>query len=98
MDLHELDVEVQDRADRWAAASATWTITRGLTTDKPAIWLRLEVPDGAGEVILWVSGEAEITWLRPLESETRMEHYETTGRLGLSGCLDDLEHHLGLGT
>ena len=40
-----------------------------------------------------------MTWASPVPSgEICQEHYEVTSDLGLRGCLDDLEAHLGLRT
>jgi hypothetical protein len=52
--------------------------------------------DAEAELILWVSGEADLIHTRSLGAEPVTEHYEITADLGLTGCLDDLEKYIGL--
>jgi hypothetical protein len=99
MDLDSLDQEVARRASSWANAGATWEVTHGRATPKPAAWIRVETSDAMGELTLWVSGEADMAWVRPIpDGDIQQEHYEITGELGLRGCLDDFERHLGIRT
>jgi hypothetical protein len=83
VDLDELDHEVSGRASAWRAADARWDIIRWPVTDKPAASLRVEKADAAAELILWVSGEAELTYTRDSLGEPVSEHYEITTALGL---------------
>jgi hypothetical protein len=96
MDLDELDQAVSARVLAWRAAGARWEIIRWPVTDKPASSLRVEKADALAELILWVSGEAELMCVRHIEGQPLSEHYEITTTLGLNGCLDDLEAHIGL--
>ena len=98
MDLSLLDDAVEARRARWAVAGVTWEIVRHPLTDKPAASLRAEAPTAVAELILWVSGEADVTHaeLVPAITEPRVEHYEITSALGLAGCLDDFETLLGI--
>lgn len=99
MDLDLLDQEVARRTEVWSASGASWELKHGALTPKPAAWVRIETSDGSGELILWVSGEAEMAWVRPIpDGEIHQEHYEISGELGLRGCLDYLEGHLGIRT
>src|SRR4051794_11639211 len=98
MELEALDAAMAERASRWAAAGVTWEVVRWPPTDKPAASLRAESATATGEIILWVSGEAEMTYgPLPVTAEPAAEHYELTSGLGLDGCLDDFERHLGVG-
>lgn len=97
-DLDWLDREVADRESSWRESGATWTVARGPLTDKPAAQLNVETPQCLGELIVWVSGEAEMMW-GPTASATErihQEHYDLSGSEGLRSCLDDLEHRIGL--
>src|SRR5450631_1639247 len=98
MDLSLLDDAVEARRARWAVAGVTWEIVRHPLTDKPAASLRAEAPTAVAELILWVSGEADLTHaeLVPVITEPRVEHYEITSLPGLAGCLDDFETLLGI--
>jgi hypothetical protein len=97
MDLGDLDDSVSRRARAWHTAEVRWEIVRWRPTDKPASSLRVERGDALAELILWVSGEAELTYTRRMEDAPMSEHYEITTAVGLDGCLDDLEAHIGLG-
>jgi hypothetical protein len=96
VDLSLLDNAVEARRARWAAAGVTWEIVRHSVTDKPAASLRAEAPTAVAELILWVSGEADLmhAGLVPVITEPSVQHYEITSDLGLEGCLDDLETRL----
>jgi hypothetical protein len=98
VDLSLLDDAVEARRARWAAAGITWEVVRHRATDKPAASLRAEAPTAVAELILWVSGEADLTHggLVPVITELSVEHYEITSDLGLEGCLDDFESRLGI--
>lgn len=96
VDLDELDQAVFARTVRWRAAEARWEIARWPVTDKPAASLRVETAVGMAELTMWVSGEADLVYLRHPETEPVTEHYELTAALGLVGCLDDLEGFVGL--
>ncbi len=96
MDLGELDDAVSRRARAWHAAGMRWEIVRWRLTDKPASSLRVEKDDALAELILWVSGEAELIYTPRLEDPPMAEHYEITTAAGLNGSLDNLEVHIGL--
>jgi hypothetical protein len=96
VDLDELDYAVSARVLAWRAAGARWEVIRWPVTDKPASSLRLETADALAELILWVSGEAELIYVRHIEDQPLSDHYEITTTLALNGCLDDLEAHIGL--
>jgi hypothetical protein len=99
VDLDLLDQEVARRAAAWTAAGASWELTHGDPTPKPAAWVRVETPDAEGDLILWVSGEAETSWVRPISGgEVRNEHHEIDSEAALRDCLDDFEDHLGIRT
>ena len=101
VNLNLLNDAVARRRERWDAASLTWEIVRDEKeppTPKPAVSLRVEGQVGIAELILWSSGEADLTHARlsPKVMDPTTEHYEITSAVGLEGCLDDLERHIGL--
>jgi hypothetical protein len=97
VELDSLDSAVAAHEARWAAVGVAWEIICWPLTEKPAASLRAESPTATGELILWVSGEAEMTHAQlPVTSEPAAEHYDLTSELGLNGCLDDFERHLGV--
>jgi hypothetical protein len=95
LDLDWLDREVARREFHWREGGATWTVSRGPITDKPAAQLSVEAPQCLGELIVWVSGEAEMMW-GPAKEGIHQEHYDLSGAEGLRWCLDDLEQRMGL--
>ncbi len=97
MDLDELDHAVSARVPAWRAADARWEIIRWPVTGKPAASLRVGRADAEAELILRVSGEADLIYAAGIGKQPVSEHYEITTALGLNGCLDDLETHIGLG-
>jgi hypothetical protein len=96
MDLDELDRAVAARVPAWRAADVRWQIIQGAVTNKPSASLRAEKADAMAELTLWVSGEAELGYVRGIEDEPLWAHYEITTAVGLNSCLDDLETHVGL--
>jgi len=98
LSLDWLERETAARDQSWRASQAIWKVTRGRITDKPSAWLDLDTPTASGQLIVWVSGEAEMVWgpLPPAGQDVQQEHYELTGPEGLRWCLDDLETRLGL--
>lgn len=96
VDLDGLERVVFERVLAWRAAAVQWEIIRWSVTDKPAASLRVQRGSALAELILWASGEAELMYVRDGLDEPVSEHYEITAMLGLSGCVDDLERHIGL--
>lgn len=98
--LDDFDAEVSRRSASWRESGASWEFTRGPETDKPAAWVRIDSPQAGGELIIWVSGEAEMVWARkPFpDGEWGQEHYDLAGTAELQGCLDALERNIGLRT
>jgi hypothetical protein len=78
MDLGEMDDAVSQRAHAWHAAGVRWEIVRWPLTEKPASSLRVETSDALAELILWVSGEAELIYTRRVEDPPGSEQYEIT--------------------
>jgi len=73
----------------------TWKVVDGPPTDKPTTTLVLTVGDLIGDLVLWVSGEAEMTWGTPERGGER--HFDIASRDQLSSCVDELEESLGVG-
>ena len=57
--------------------------------DKWAAQVGLESTDTLGELIVWTSGEAEMTVVYRSDGATRAVHYDLT-EVTLGACLDDL--------
>lgn len=89
--LHEIAAE---RRARWEAAGIGWQVVDGTLTDKPASWLVLNGVATVGQLIVWVSGEAEMDWGTPDQGGER--HYDLDPREALRACVTDLENAVGL--
>jgi len=103
LDLDDLEGAVAARSGKWRQAGARWELVRhrlpdGRLTDKPSASVRVETEAGLAELTVWVSGEADLSHLRlPDEGgDIAVETYELTSAVGLNGCLDDLERHVGM--
>lgn len=90
--LHEIAAE---RRVRWERAGLRWEVIDGPLTDKPASWLILGRETTAGQLTVWVSGEAEMEWGTPDQGGER--HYDLDSVEALDASVRDLEHALGLG-
>jgi hypothetical protein len=98
VDLDLLDRAVARRRQQWEGAGASVDIVRTGHHTKRAASLRAESPERAVELLLWVSGEAELTYaeLLPRVTDPCSDHYDLTTPADLEGCLDDFEVHLGI--
>jgi hypothetical protein len=96
--LDVLTKAVAARGPKWEAAGVSWAIVRYDAQAKPAASLRAESPYRVAELLLWVSGEADLTYaqLQPQITEPTVDHYEVTNLVGLNGCLDDFERHMAI--
>ena len=97
VDLEDLDMEIDERADRWHTYGLTWeTVRSDASSDKPAVSLRLEAgPLLLGELTLRASGEAEV-FLGAGSHNVTQRHYDLRSLHALRECLYDLEEDLGL--
>jgi hypothetical protein len=85
------------RADRSGKArGATAEIVRCGVDAKPAASLRGESSARVAELLLWVSGEADLTYaeLPPRVTDPCTDHYDLATQADLERCLDDFEVHL----
>jgi len=94
-----LDKAIIARRGKWESAGISWEVVRHEEHDKPAVSLRAESPARVAELLLWVSGEADLTHaqLMPHVTDPTVDHYELTSQVGLDGCLDDFESAMGIG-
>lgn len=97
MDLDAFEAEVERRSDAWRELGASWEFTHGPDRDNAAAWVRIDSADAAGELIVWASGEAEMSWMRaPFpDGDSGQKHYDLAGTRQLQECLHDFERELG---
>lgn len=98
MDLDLLERMVGARRQKWESAGASVEIVRSGSATKPAASLRGESAARAVELLLWVSGEADLTYaeLLPRVTDPRTDHYDLATPADLERCLDDFEVHLAI--
>ena len=98
MDLDLLDRVVGARRQKWEGAGASAEIVRCGVDAKPAASLRGESSARVAELLLWASGEADLTYaeLLPRVTDPRTDHYDLATQADLEGCLDDFEVRLGI--
>lgn len=87
-----------ERQGRWHAAGISWQIVRSDLPPKAGASLRAESPARVAELLIWESGEADLIHaeLEPRVTDPIVDHYDLTTLLGLDGCLDDFECHMGI--
>jgi hypothetical protein len=98
VNLTLLEKAVATRSARWAAAGISWEIVGVGTEAVPAASLRAASPARVAELLLSVSGEADLTYaeLEATITDPTVDRCEVTTRIGLDHCLDDFERHLGI--
>lgn len=94
MDIALLHQIASERRAGWERAGVRWAVVDGLPTDKPASWLTLDTANTSGQLMLWVSGEAELEW--GTTSVDGQRHYDLDSASALRTCVDELESVLGL--
>jgi hypothetical protein len=100
VNLELLDEAVAARQARWVAADISWEVVRTGADEQEAASLRAESSSRVAELLLSVSGYADLTYaqLEPRITDPEVDHYEVTTPLDLNGCLDDFERHMGINT
>ena len=97
MDRDLLDEAIEARRVRWQAAGVMWEVTRYDGTAKPSSALRAECNGRLADLVLWMSGEADLSSAEINSGDDlTVDHYELTSTLGLNGLLDDFEDRLGI--
>lgn len=76
-------------ASDWAGAELQ--VHRSEPRDKTSVWADVLSPAGAGQLIVWSSGEADLVWQAAgSENAPMQEHYELVSEAGIELCIDDL--------
>ncbi len=98
VDLGLLVQAVAERSPRWEEAGISWQLVHNDGQPKLSVLLRAETPTRIAELIVWMSGEADLIHaeLEPQVTDPITDHYELTALVGLNGCLDDFEECMGL--
>jgi hypothetical protein len=94
MDLALFARLVEERAESWRLAGITSEFHEGPPNDKQAAWVDCATDRSMAHLIVWTSGEADLSWGYADGGEPETDHYELTSEIGLIGCLDDFTGHL----
>ncbi|MER5326900.1 hypothetical protein [Streptosporangium roseum] len=87
--LDALGSAVAARAETWERLGLEWRIRPVAPNHgKPVVVSEFESATWMGEVLIWISGEAELDVIRVSDDQVVSKHYDLTG-------LDDLEVLLG---
>lgn len=89
--LHAVD----EARDAFARAGVTLEVRRSETPPKPGVWLEATSSRGFGQVVLWESGELDLTIADPTTGDVVLdEHREVTARVGVDAALQTIKEHL----
>lgn len=89
--LEVLASAVQRRTGTWAALGLQVSSTPIVPNHgKACTSFALESPDWLIEVVVWVSGEAELSTIRRADARIVNKHYDLTGPADLEVLLDEL--------
>lgn len=98
LDLAQFAAAVRAHAPQWERAGIQWQLTFVPERDKSAAWVDCETGDLAGQLIVWTSGEAELTAGNLAAGVIDLVHHELASPHDLGSCLDDLTRRLTAGT
>lgn len=96
VELAWLADEVSAREREWTAVGIAASFHRDPPTDKPAAWVDLDRGAQHGQLIVWVSGEAELAFLPEASQEPTNVHLDLTGCRDLQDPVDELEWCIGM--
>ncbi len=89
--LEALSAAVSARAETWARLGLVWR-TRPIDPnhDKPVVVGEFESATWIGDILVWITGEAELETVRLIDDRMVNKHYDLTGRADLEVLLDEL--------
>lgn len=96
IDLDWLADEVHARAHDWAGEGITGQVHRGRPSDKPAAWVSVDRRPCTAQLIVWVSGEAELSFVQEEGMEPTSVHLKVADRSDLRDAVDELEWRVGV--
>ena len=93
MDLARFEQLVEDRADEWASLGIVhefhYPSDEELERAKTAAWVVIETELAGGQLIVWDSGEAELSLIYKLDGASRDVHYDLSDD-SLGDCISEL--------
>ncbi len=99
VDLDVFAALVDQKRSFWEQNEIKVEFSRGPSRLKSAAWVTCEGKSALAQLIVWDSGEADLSTASKDSVEMLLvEHYEVTSEIGLLGCLEDLTQYLLGGT
>lgn len=99
MDLETLGPAVEARAATWARLGVGWEIQPVLPNHgKPVVKAEFESPTWLGDIMVWITGEAELATVRLADDWFVNKHYNLISGLDVEVIVDELAALLAGGT
>jgi hypothetical protein len=90
-DLSLLPASVEGRAARWNSLGVAWTVNPVAPNHgKPVVVAEFESEQWAGDLIVWITGEAEMVTIRIGDGWTVSKHYDLALVADLEVVLEDV--------
>jgi hypothetical protein len=89
--LEALSAAITARAETWAQLGVVWH-TRSIDPNhgKPVVISEFEAATWLGDILVWITGEAELETVRLRDDRTINKHYDLTDLADLEALLDEL--------
>ncbi|WP_346539609.1 hypothetical protein [Micromonospora sp. DPT] len=94
LDLDDFAAAVTARAAGWQEAGVQWQLHYGPTRSKSSAWVDCTTAHHLAQLIVWTSGEAELSVGNVSTGAIAITNYEMSNAAELTACLDDLTSHL----
>jgi hypothetical protein len=89
--LTDLPTAIAARAQDWARAGIAWRLRPTASEyEKSVIISEFESDDWLGDIMIWVTGEAELQTVRLRDDRIVNKHYDLSGRADLEALLAEL--------
>lgn len=98
-ELESLGVCITARAATWTALGMAWQVKPiSPNYGKAVVIGAFESADWLGDIMIWVSGEAELATLRPADGWIVNKHYDLESPGDLDSALDEVASLVASGT
>jgi hypothetical protein len=94
LDLADFTAAVTSRATGWQKAGVQWQLHHGPTSSKSSAWVDCTTVHHLAQLIVWTSGEAELSIGNISTGAIAITIYEISNATELAACFDDLTSRL----
>lgn len=89
--LEAVSAAITARADTWSQLDLVWHMRPVAPNHGKAVVLcELEAPTWLGDILVWITGEAELETVRLTDDRLVNKHYDLTGAADFGVLLDEL--------